>query len=622
MMKSMRQGLRRSCIHSIALKLIWAALTALMDRMSFKIKRSIVEAIGMTLRGRSSIAGLIVCLALGVSGANVHAASLNLSTGWTLLGNGSSAAIDVATTFNSPASFATVWKWNATANKWAFYTPLLDTATLANYTQNKGYEVLTSIAPKEGFWVNASTNVVLTLPDALGVTLAAADLQMGWNLTSSADNLTPSQLNAKLKAGLNAANKSITTVWAWDAPNALWMFYAPSLEAQGGTALTNYITSKGYLPFNAALSATDGFWMNIGAVTPANPAIVILMNEFAGLFSAGLPTQAAVMAKLDPSSFFMDGMNAAAYGQQVTTAPSPVAPGDYFVMTVATLFDNASQGNANANIQWLNATQFNAASAILGESRVKFVNVSGIWLMAGNERAVRVNLRAESAMAAATATIPATFSSDINISVDPTTAAVFGSGVASAWVSGPSIVPSSPGVQVYSNAEPSNPGTAGQSVIPLCDSTIVTNCTNAVDGSEYTITLQDASGGVVATYKEALRKAPLPGPALNATMFPSIVASTPATIAGVAPSAAMSFSWTNPTGLVSNWFDFTVWDSNGQLVFQQAGPPPGNTFSGTMPAFVPPGAGSGIALSRFDITIEATDAYGRQYFFFQSSPVN
>lgn len=42
-------------------------------------------------------------------------------------------------------------------------------------------------------------------------------------------------------------------------------FYAPSLEAQGGTALADYIFSKDYLEFTAAnktLGPGVGFWAN------------------------------------------------------------------------------------------------------------------------------------------------------------------------------------------------------------------------------------------------------------------------------------------------------------------------------------------------------------------------
>lgn len=202
------------------------------------------------------------------SGAYAQVA-FNLSTGWNLLGNSSALPIDAATTFADASKITTVWKWNKTASKWAFYAPSMLPAALTSYAQSKGYDVLSSIDPKEGFWVNASAAAALTGPAANGVTLVESDLQQGWNLAGSADNKTPSQLNQGLAYSLGAAGKAIVTAWAWDAPSSKWKFYAPALEAQGGTALADYITQKGYLPFGAALSAADGFWLNVGAASPS-----------------------------------------------------------------------------------------------------------------------------------------------------------------------------------------------------------------------------------------------------------------------------------------------------------------------------------------------------------------
>ena len=58
---------------------------------------------------------------------------------------------------------------------------------------------------------------------------------------------------------------NVVSLWAWDAPTQNWYFYAPSLEAQGGNALTDYITRHGYLDFtqaNKVLGLGVGFWVN------------------------------------------------------------------------------------------------------------------------------------------------------------------------------------------------------------------------------------------------------------------------------------------------------------------------------------------------------------------------
>ena len=209
---------------------------------------------------------LLVVLATAATQARAQT-NFSLSAGWNLLGNRSAASIEVATTFGDANKIMSVWTWNRAASKWAFYTPSLTGQALTNYANTKGYDVLISIAPKEGFWVNASAANALAGPVANAVTLVASDLQSGWNLLGSADNKTPSELNLGLTNSLNVANKAIITAWAWDAPSTKWRFFAPPLEAQGGTALADYISTKGYLPFTAALSPADGFWLNIGAAS-------------------------------------------------------------------------------------------------------------------------------------------------------------------------------------------------------------------------------------------------------------------------------------------------------------------------------------------------------------------
>jgi uncharacterized repeat protein (TIGR03803 family) len=109
--------------------------------------------------------------------------------------------------------------------------------------------------------------------------LLASDLLPGWNLVASDDNQTPSQLQQGLSSSLNAAGKAMVTAWAWDAAKTTWKFYAPAMEAQGGTVLAGYIGSKGYLPFSTPLSASDGFWLNIGAASPVTVVAASIKAE-------------------------------------------------------------------------------------------------------------------------------------------------------------------------------------------------------------------------------------------------------------------------------------------------------------------------------------------------------
>lgn len=199
--------------------------------------------------------------------------TINLAQGWNLVGNSDPDSIDVSVArFGNQIN--TVWKWNKTTSKWAFFAPSMTPTQLDAYALQKGYEVLTTIDPKDGFWVNAvaATQITdpLSPPPAPGTrpSLAASDLVSGWNLMASGDGLTPSQLNTALNSSLNGASQGIATVWSWDASASNWKFYAPALEAKGGTALADYIAAKKYLSFSGVMGLSDGFWINIGPAAP------------------------------------------------------------------------------------------------------------------------------------------------------------------------------------------------------------------------------------------------------------------------------------------------------------------------------------------------------------------
>jgi hypothetical protein len=188
---------------------------------------------------------------------------LNFGQGWNLAGNGSDAPIDVATIFSDANSFLTVWKWIAAQSAWAFHAPSLAAqggTALADYVSSKGYQLLATIAGGEGFWLNAKQagSVTLNNGNTISAETLGPTLIKGWNLISVGETATPKQF-------CDAQSGGVTTLWAWDPTNTAWYFYAPSLEAQGGTALSDYIAGKGYLDFTAAsktLGNGTGFWVN------------------------------------------------------------------------------------------------------------------------------------------------------------------------------------------------------------------------------------------------------------------------------------------------------------------------------------------------------------------------
>lgn len=205
------------------------------------------------------LAKLVLLLAaLTLSSGAYAQVALNLIPGWNLAGNSLTTPIDVKTTFGTQANIRTVWKWDAVGVKWVFYAPSLDTAgTLASYATSKGYSLLTTINPGEGFWVNALAPVFLGTQSGTGFSLTASNLASNWNLAATADDIAPGTLTT------NVGN--VTTLWAWDNANNAWYFYAPTLAANN--TLASYITSKNYKDFGTlTLGKGLGFWINYAKV--------------------------------------------------------------------------------------------------------------------------------------------------------------------------------------------------------------------------------------------------------------------------------------------------------------------------------------------------------------------
>lgn len=202
------------------------------------------------------------------------ATTLDLAQGWNLLGNGMDEPMSAATLFGDPLNVISAWKWDVANAGWKCYAPSMDAAALQSYAAGKNYGVLTNINPGEGFWVNATKPFTVAQPS--GVAIAGNDFQdgkpaspkLGWNLISIGNALTPSAFNIGLSAvppSAGAVPINVTSLWAWDNPQGKWYFYAPNLEGQGGTALTDYITGKAYLDFTTnskTLGPGVGFWVN------------------------------------------------------------------------------------------------------------------------------------------------------------------------------------------------------------------------------------------------------------------------------------------------------------------------------------------------------------------------
>ena len=183
--------------------------------------------------------------------------SLLVAQGWNLLGNGINLAFPVASLYANSNWVNSVWKWDAAQNKWQFYTPSMESQELQAYAAGKGYDVLSQINAGDGYWVNAKIAASVMTQPGDTVSLAATNLTSGWHLLATGETKTAAAFNAVVAS---------TTLWVWDTVQSKWYFYAPSLQAQGGTVLSDYIKTNGYLDFTSAsktLGPGVGFWVNV-----------------------------------------------------------------------------------------------------------------------------------------------------------------------------------------------------------------------------------------------------------------------------------------------------------------------------------------------------------------------
>jgi hypothetical protein len=237
---------------------------------------------------------ITLCSTLAYAGVVAVTNNITLVKGWNLVGNSVESPITVAASFGDANQAITLWKWVTSGSTagisypaWAFYTPAQADGGKA-YAATKGYDFLTTINAGEGFWVNAKVDFTTPMPSGAAVQASSFmpaittpvtpggthALARGWNLIAMGGNPTPSQLDAALATSASTLPASgqvytnLTTLWAWDAAQTQWYFWAPNLVNNAGLAA--YLTSKGYLDFGTrpgtptgTLSPTTGVWANL-----------------------------------------------------------------------------------------------------------------------------------------------------------------------------------------------------------------------------------------------------------------------------------------------------------------------------------------------------------------------
>jgi len=194
--------------------------------------------------------------------------ALSVSPGWNLLGNPVNQTITVSEKFGDATRVNTVWKWDNSKGRWQFYTPAMDAASLQRYVNDQGYGVLTEVNPGDGYWINAKTQADFGSICGSSINLRQSGLPSGWNLVSTASQISPKDFNLTLSTTPPTSGQvpiNMTSLWAWDNARSRWYFYAPSLEAQSNTALSDYINSNGYEDFTISgktLGNGVGIWVN------------------------------------------------------------------------------------------------------------------------------------------------------------------------------------------------------------------------------------------------------------------------------------------------------------------------------------------------------------------------
>ena len=213
-------------------------------------------------------------------GAAPGALQLQLAIGFNLVANSTANPLAVAGVFGSQDAGAqvpnvtgrvdAVWSWNASTQKWRFFSPQLTVAQSAAYAASHNYEALTSAPPGEGYWISAYQAFTLVAPGGTLFNYAQANFGARphfWNLLSDGATQSVQQLNCNVGASATppcAAN--FETLWAWNPQLSKWYFHSPQLD-QPGSAVTScqYAASHNMLCFDGPplrqLEPGTGFWV-------------------------------------------------------------------------------------------------------------------------------------------------------------------------------------------------------------------------------------------------------------------------------------------------------------------------------------------------------------------------
>jgi alpha-tubulin suppressor-like RCC1 family protein len=198
----------------------------------------------------------------------IMSVGLSVAPGWNLLGNPINQSMGVADKFGDASTIQSVWKWDAAKANWQFYTPSLNATDLLAYATTQGYGVLSEITAGDGYWVHAKVQADLGSLCGQAINLRQSSLSSGWNLVATASPIGAKDFNLSLSTTPPTAGQvpiNLTSLWAWDNAASQWYFYAPVLDAQGGSTLADYLGAKSYKDFTGSgktLGNGVGIWVN------------------------------------------------------------------------------------------------------------------------------------------------------------------------------------------------------------------------------------------------------------------------------------------------------------------------------------------------------------------------
>lgn len=165
---------------------------------------------------------------LTVMGDDTAGDTVALATGWNLVGTRTQ--INVADTFSDSTRFTSVWKWQG--GTWAVRLPGNGDGG-AGYAENKGFALLSSIDPGDGFWVNSAQTTTVTFPGA-PVADGPLSLVQGWNLVGLKAGTAQ---GCDTLVGTKAA--SMTSLCKWE--NGTWSVCLPGNGDNGQTDLLGHV---------------------------------------------------------------------------------------------------------------------------------------------------------------------------------------------------------------------------------------------------------------------------------------------------------------------------------------------------------------------------------------------